>query len=802
MKTINKSIRVRLLFYIIAASSIITFLFILLLLWTDLQDNLSDADSQVDQMESTVIPALKGSLWKFDESQIRISMESLLSLPNVIHVELNWNETQTGDQKIELGEKESQTYSDNAIRQHDLVIKGNNAEDYYLGELILTTSDENAYNNLYKSAFYITVLQSLKTILISVIILFIIRQVLTRHILDISNQSKKINLSNLKGVFSLNRKTNNIDDELDEVVSALNQMRLRVMQGIEQKLITESALAKEIENSLEKEKLAFAAKQSDQDKSLFLASISHEIRTPMNTIMGFTHLLKKADLKEDDRRHLNYIEKAANSLLLLIDDILDISKLDVGKADVESIPFYFDDVIEMAAATFSHQAKEKNLLLGFTVEKSVPPKVYGDQNRLQQILNNLLSNALKFTHQGSVNVNVTCIDCQNCQIQSVDKGDEKNQAQEQQIQFTVTDTGVGIDPDYIPKIFEVFTQEDASTTRRYGGTGLGMPIVYKLVKLMRGEITVESQVAGVNPNAKTGSRITFTLPFSVCADFESEELQLDEQVATEYKLQGYHILVADDVEMNQALMVSMLQSVGAQVSVAENGKAALEQVKQQQYDLLLMDIQMPEMNGFEVANRIRQLNDEVANIPIIALTANVMHGVKKQCIAAGMNDFLSKPFDPDTLYKKIQSCLSSAAKSSDSTFSNKAAEGQVLPTLDDRVWSGINVAKGMKRWPNNPSEYFPYLLEFLAEIRHSRAQIDKYLENNQLEDLKTLVHKISGSASFLALDCLSTTASLIEKTIFESNQVTGLMLEQYSKALKEVLDNQQKVEKRAKLEES
>ena len=781
----NKSIRIRMLFYIIIASSIITFLFILLLLWTDLQDNLRVADSQVDQMEATVIPALKGSLWKFDESQIRISMESLLSLPNVIHVELNWNETQTGIHKIELGEKGNKIHSDHAIRHHDLVIKANNAKDYNLGELILTTSDENAYNNLYKSALYIILLQSLKTLLISAIILFIIQKVLTRHILDIANQSKKIKLSSLDGVFSLNRKKNgkaddHVDDELDEVVNALNQMRLRIKEGLDQKQLTEDALALEIENSRAKEKLAFAAKKSNKEKSLFLASISHEIRTPMNTIMGFTHLLKNAELKPNERRHLNYIDRSAHSLLLLIDNILDMSKLDVGKADLESIPFYFQDIIEMGVATFSRQAKEKHLALEFTVEESVPPRVSGDPNRLQQVLNNLISNALKFTHKGNVSVNISCID-------SGSTLEEKNETKDVWLQFTVNDTGVGIDPDYIPRIFDVFTQEDASTTRRYGGTGLGMPIVHKLVKLMGGDITVES-------SGTTGTTVKFTLPFRVCSDADGAHIQPDEQAVTEYKLKDCRILVADDVEMNRALMVSMLESMGAQVSVANNGKAAIEMANQEEYDLLLMDIQMPEMNGFEVASKIRQQDNTVSNLPIIALTANVMDGVREQCIAAGMNDFLGKPFDPESLYEKIQSCLSLAVTSSHSNPSKDTADSHIAQTLP-----GINIATGMKRWPNNQTEYFSHLLVFIEEIRNSRKEFDEHVENNELQALKTVVHRISGSASFLALDCLSTAAATIEKTIFESNKVTHEMLERYSNAVIEILDNKQGIEKMGNL---
>jgi hypothetical protein len=222
-----KSIRTRLLFYIVIASSVIAFAFILLLLWTNLQNNLDAADTRIEQMEDTVIPAIKGSLWKFDEDQLRISMESFLSLPEVIHVELVWQEAGSGIHRLALGEKREDSDADRTVatRHHELIHQVDNGEQYPLGELVLTTSAESSYTKLYKDAIYIALLQSLKTLLLSAIILFIFQRVLTRHILDIAQQSRKINLANLSMVFSLNRnnKAHDSHDELDEVVSSLDR---------------------------------------------------------------------------------------------------------------------------------------------------------------------------------------------------------------------------------------------------------------------------------------------------------------------------------------------------------------------------------------------------------------------------------------------------------------------------------------------------------------------------------------------------------------------------------------------------
>jgi signal transduction histidine kinase/CheY-like chemotaxis protein len=783
----KQSIRLKLLFNIIVTSSVITFLFILLLLWADLKSNIKVAEAQVNQMEKTIIPALKGSLWKFDESQLRISLESFLSLPSVIHVELQWNEEQSGLHRIEMGKKEGVAVLDDAIRRHDLIYKATNTEEYHLGELIITTSDQSAYRNLYKNAIYITLLQSLKTFLLSFFILLIFQKVLTRHILTIAKQSKKVNLSNLNNEFSLNRNNGKVD-ELDEVVNALNQMRVQIQQDIDQKQKAAATLAFEIEKSREKEKQAFAAQKSDEDKSLFLASISHEIRTPMNAILGFAYLLKSADLKEGDKRYVDYIGRSAHSLLLLINNILDISKLEADKADVARVPFYFDDVIDMVNATFTEQAKKKNLVFDCAIESLVPNRVCGDQNRLRQILNNIVSNAIKFTDKGKVKVSISCIKSSIASEKNIDTNTTFN------IQILVNDSGIGMSPAYLPKIFEVFSQDDISTTRQYVGTGLGMSIVEKLVTLLGGEINVESMV-------DVGTTVKVTLPFTTCTDDESVQESLALESKREFKPLNCQILVADDAEINQALMISMLESMGAQVSIAGNGKIAVEKVTQGEFDLVLMDIQMPVMNGFEAAKAIRQHNGAVSQLPIIALTANAMSGFNDKCLKAGMDDFLCKPFEPETLYKKIsEHLLLDKAFMLNANLSSTTQYLKKTNASDVAELPGINISLGMKRWPHNINEYFIHLLAFIDEIKNSGAVVNDFLKLEQYSELKAFIHKISGSASFLALDNIAQVAADIEQTMHcfendlsdnsknDSNKITPMMIEQYNMAVSEAIN--------------
>jgi CheY-like chemotaxis protein/HPt (histidine-containing phosphotransfer) domain-containing protein len=245
--------------------------------------------------------------------------------------------------------------------------------------------------------------------------------------------------------------------------------------------------------------------------------------------------------------------------------------------------------------------------------------------------------------------------------------------------------------------------------------------------------------------------------------------------------------VADDAEINQALMVSMLKNFGAQVSVAENGQEVIDKVNSEHFDLILMDIQMPVMNGFEAAQKIRE-QDQFKHLPIIAITATVVEGFKELCIDAGMNDYLSKPFNPDELFEKIQ---------------NSLAKGKMLrrdtKIIKDRSQDypeqlpGVDIATGIKRWPNDENEYFSKLLEFIEEIKDSRNQMDKLMELQEYTELKSYAHKIAGSAAFLALDDLSETAAIIEKAIVATRPVTEMMLEQYSLSVTEVIENQDKI---------
>jgi PAS domain S-box-containing protein len=365
-------------------------------------------------------------------------------------------------------------------------------------------------------------------------------------------------------------------------------------------------------------------------KESFLAHMSHEIRTPMNGILGIASLLNKTRLNVQQRNYLQLIQESANNLLVIVNDILDLEKIVAGKLQLESIPFKIVDKIATTIQSFIYRAEEKEL--GLIFQNSIPGDlvVKGDPYRLSQVLNNILSNALKFTNEGHITI-VT--------------GISEHDADAVVIEITVSDTGIGIGNERLNTIFEPFEQADATISRKYGGTGLGLAICKNMVEMQDGELLVKSEEG-------KGSAFTIRVPYHLSIEAMQEKEIRQE---TDYKSLGYRkILVAEDVELNQYLARHILESWEFEVVIVNNGREAIHALGQASFDCVLMDVQMPEMDGIEATQHIRRLPDPVkANIPIIALTANALKGDSEKYLAAGMNDYLAKPFDEERLFQVI-----------------------------------------------------------------------------------------------------------------------------------------------------
>lgn len=368
------------------------------------------------------------------------------------------------------------------------------------------------------------------------------------------------------------------------------------------------------------------AESAMKAKQQFLANMSHEIRTPMTAIIGFSKVVLKTDLTEKQREYISAIKTSSDSLLVLINDILDLAKVDAGKMTFEQTAFEMESDISAMLNLFDLKFKEKNLELIKEYDDTIPRVLLGDSVRLNQIILNLVSNAIKFTTKGKITVSVRLLNT-----------DEEKAT----IEFAVSDTGIGLAENMISTIFENFQQATSSTARLFGGTGLGLAIVKQLVERQGGTINVKSKI-------NEGSTFSFVLSFQKTKakiELDSEIIKLNTEI------EKIKVLVVEDVALNQMLMKIILDDFGFERDIAENGKVAIEKLQTKSYDVILMDLQMPEMNGFEATDYIR--NKMNSKIPIIALTADVTAEDLAQCKAVGMNDHIAKPIDEKLLYDKI-----------------------------------------------------------------------------------------------------------------------------------------------------
>ncbi len=395
---------------------------------------------------------------------------------------------------------------------------------------------------------------------------------------------------------------------------------------VEAKVFAELATVIAEEAKAKAETATGLAEAAVKAKQQFLSNMSHEIRTPMNAIIGFTKVILKTALTNKQKEYLNAIKLSGDAMIVLINDILDLAKVDAGKMTFEQIPFKIESSVTAMLGLFNTKALEKNLELVKEYDSNIPQVLLGDRVRLHQIILNLVSNAVKFTSKGSITLKVSLV---------------SQTPVAASIEFTITDTGIGIPENKIEKIFENFQQASSDTSRLYGGTGLGLAIAKKLVESQGGAIRVMSKV-------DEGSAFSFVLSFQkthAAAIAEPEELE------AELTIRHIKVLVVEDIPLNQLLMKTLLDDFGFAHDMASNGKIAIEKLKSNSYDIILMDLQMPEMNGFEATAYIR--NTLGLTMPIIALTADVTTVDLAKCTAVGMDDYIAKPVDERVLYSKI-----------------------------------------------------------------------------------------------------------------------------------------------------
>lgn len=408
-----------------------------------------------------------------------------------------------------------------------------------------------------------------------------------------------------------------VDQTDDDLITIIKFLQLQIEK------------AKELESQLIASK--DVAEKAAMTKAQFLSTMSHEIRTPMNAVIGFTHLLQQLDPREDQKEYIKMLKFSAENLLVLINDILDFSKIEAGRIEFEEADFNLKELISNIRLALLQKAAEKDIQIKLFIDEDVPGAVKGDPVRLGQILTNLISNAVKFTKAGKVTITASLVSKTDT-ITTID--------------FEVTDTGIGIEAEKIDHIFESFTQASSATTRKFGGTGLGLTITRRLLELMGSQIRVKSEFG-------RGSTFYFSLDMK-----NSEKIfninKSNDQIFETKSLKGVKLLIAEDNQINVILAKQYMKLWDIDCDVAENGEIALMLVQNTDYDMVLMDLQMPEMDGYQTTTAIRNLPDEkYKRLPIVALTASAMLDIKDQAFIVGMNDYISKPFNPDELFRKI-----------------------------------------------------------------------------------------------------------------------------------------------------
>lgn len=460
-------------------------------------------------------------------------------------------------------------------------------------------------------------------------------------------------------------------------------------------------------------------------KEQFMANISHEIRTPINGIAGMIELLSQNPPEEDRKTFLNAIRHSAENLKVIINDLLDLSAIESGKLKFEEIPFNPAELIQNLAQTFTYQVREKRLEFNVHIAPEVNRMVIGDPARLNQIITNLVSNAVKFTHRGSI---------------TIDAAISRLKAKKCMLRVSVKDTGVGIPADKLQTIFESFSQADASVTRRYGGTGLGLAIARQLTELQNGTITVQS-------TEHVGSEFTVTIPY-LCTEKVRVTLTPTGQ-SLQQPASGLRVLLVEDNEINRLYAEALLKSWNCITDTADNGLVAVEKTKAGEYDVVLMDIQMPVMDGFESTQTIRQLPGRKSSIPIIALTANATRADLDKCIAAGMNAYLPKPFTREDLYRVLFVELRLAPSQRDNFPANST---DIKFSLDY-----------LNKISNRDQEFVKDIVSTFVKTSSSIVvEIENHIQQSNWLETGRLIHQIKPSLSLLGMENLREMASALE----------------------------------------
>jgi signal transduction histidine kinase/ActR/RegA family two-component response regulator len=630
----------RLLLNILAFSSLVTLAITAFDVYLDYRVGLAAIDKELTSIRTGYAASLGESLWNLDKEQITIQVRGIAALADIGYVEVRNTAGPTA-----LVVTAGRRIEGNAERRDIALTCACSGDQRTIGALHIEATLDGLYQRLFQRASIILGGEAFKIFLVAAFVLFIVHRLVTRRLLDFTHAMRDFApgtpWSPRWRRDAASRDQLDELDELDELGEAFNSLGEQVVREMAEQRRAEAELTRHkdlLEDTVSERTSELmlardAAEAASKAKSSFLSNMSHEIRTPMNAIVGISHLMRRDALLPQQRDQLDKINAAAQHLLGIINDILDFSRIEAGKLELEETDIHLEDVFRSIRSLIDDKAADKHIDVVTRIDPALPAAIRGDRMRLEQILINFANNAIKFTKQGSVTL--------------LAHARPSHRIGAVGVRFEVSDTGIGMTAEQCARLFRAFEQADVSTTRNYGGTGLGLAISRQLAELMGGMVGVDSAPG-------QGSTFWFEATFVPVPEKTRARAPAGKigKTLDLTRLKGRHILLAEDNPINQEVAIHLLRDAGLLVDIADDGLAAIELARRNDYDLVLMDMQMPHMDGIAAATHILRLPGR-ERLHILAMTANAFDGDRRTCIDAGMVDHVAKPVNPKDLYAAL-----------------------------------------------------------------------------------------------------------------------------------------------------